>query len=94
MGLLLICNSTFSFLRNHHTVFHGCPNLHFIPSLSFLICRLFNDGHPDQCELVPYYSFDCISLIISDIEHLFICLLAIWISSLEKNVYLDLLPTV
>ena len=30
----------------------------------------------------------CISLIISDVEHLFICLLAIYISSLKKNVYL------
>ena len=22
------------------------------------ICRLFNDGHSDWCEVVPYYSFD------------------------------------
>ena len=29
----------------------------------------------------------CLSLMISDFEHLFMCLLAIWMSSLKKNVY-------
>ena len=29
----------------------------------------------------------CISLVISDIEHLFICLLAIYISSLGKSLF-------
>jgi len=24
---------------------------------AFLICRLFNGGHSDQCEVVPHYSF-------------------------------------
>ena len=28
------------------------------PSLAFIICRLFDDGHSDWCELVSYCSFD------------------------------------
>ena len=32
------------------------PFLHTSPA--FLISRLFNDGHSDQCEVVPHCSFD------------------------------------
>ena len=28
------------------------------PFLAFIICRLFNDGHSDQSEVIPYCSFD------------------------------------
>ena len=28
------------------------------PSPAFVICRLFKGGHSDQCEVIPYCSFD------------------------------------
>ena len=59
-----------SFLRNLHTIFHsGCVNLHShqqcksvpffsTPSPAFIVCRLFDDGHSDWCEVISYCSFD------------------------------------
>ena len=32
--------------------------LFFTPSPTFVICRLFDDGHSDQCEVVPHCSFN------------------------------------
>ena len=39
------------------------------PSPAFLVCRLFDDGHSDQC--VVTVVLICNSLIMSDVEHLF-----------------------
>ena len=59
-----------SFLRNLHIVFHsGYINIHshqqyksipFFSTLSpaFIACRLFDDGHSDQYEVISHCSFD------------------------------------
>ena len=87
--------SIFNFLMYLHTAVHSsCTNLHSTPivqkgspfstSLPALVFWFIEDSHSDRCEMVSLCGFICISLIVSNIEHLFICQLAICMSSLGK----------
>ena len=91
-------NSIFSFLRKLHIVLQsGCTNLHSHqqcrrvpfspPHLQHLLFVDFDDSHFDWCEVISILVLICISVIISNVEHLFMCLLALCKSSLEKCLF-------
>ena len=93
------CSSRSSFLRNLHTVLHsGYTSLHShqlckegslfsIPSPAFIVCRLLMAAILTGVRWYLTVVSICISLIMSDIEHLFVCLLAICMSFLEKCLF-------
>ena len=100
-GIAQVCESSISrFLRNLHTVLHsgllvcissslrGFTFLHTISSISSLQTFWWQPFW--LAEVVLIVSLICISLIMSNVEHFFLCLLAMCMSSLKKCVFSSL----
>lgn len=54
-------------------------------------CYLFDHSHPSGCEVLSHGGFDLHFPMTNDVEQVFMCLMAIYISSLEKYLLLLLL---
>ena len=77
-------NMKFNFWSNCQTVFQSsCTILHEVPISHILantcIVHIFYYSHLSGCEVVFHCGFDLHVLMTNDVEHLFMCLLAIFL---------------
>lgn len=89
LGHILTLCLTFWGRKLHYFTFPPamCGDSNFSTSLTILIFLFKNYSHPSRCETVSYCGIFCIFLIINNVEHLFMYILVICISLIEKHLF-------
>ena len=83
-------------LLSDYIILHSIPAvqegaLFSTPCLAFIVCKFFYNGHLTSVRGYLIVVLICLSPIISNVECLFICSLALCMSLLWRNTYLGLL---